>query len=35
MIGILERAGFTAERRADNIGHNPARMTFLARRMRG
>ncbi len=35
MIGILERAGFTAERRAENIGHNPARMTFLARRMRG
>jgi SAM-dependent methyltransferase len=32
MLGILERAGFTAERRARNIGHNPARMTFLARK---
>jgi SAM-dependent methyltransferase len=27
----LAAAGFTAERAAQNIGHNPARMTFLAR----
>lgn len=32
MIGILERAGFRAERRARNMGHNPARMTFTARK---
>ncbi|KAA2241054.1 class I SAM-dependent methyltransferase [Salinarimonas soli] len=31
MLGILERAGFTAERRPRNMGHNPARMTFAAR----
>jgi hypothetical protein len=27
----LTRAGFTAKRAPANIGHNPARMTFLAR----
>jgi SAM-dependent methyltransferase len=27
----LEAAGFSAQRASDNIGHNPARMTFLAR----
>ncbi len=32
MLGILERAGFQGERRARNMGHNPARMTFLARK---
>lgn len=32
MIGLLERAGFKAERRPENMGHNPARMTFVARR---
>jgi hypothetical protein len=31
MIGTLVRAGFAAERAAVNIGHNPARITFLAR----
>jgi SAM-dependent methyltransferase len=33
MLGILERAGFAAERRESNMGHNPARMTFTARRI--
>jgi len=27
----LEAAGFAVQRASDNIGHNPARMTFLAR----
>jgi SAM-dependent methyltransferase len=31
MIALLRREGFTAERRAKNIGHNQARMTFEAR----
>ena len=31
MIETLAEAGFKAERAAQNIGHNPARMTFLAR----
>jgi SAM-dependent methyltransferase len=31
MIGRLAEAGFKAERAARNIGHNPARMTFVAR----
>ena len=31
MIERLAVAGLSAERAADNIGHNPARMTFLAR----
>jgi len=31
MIEQLAEAGFKAERAARNIGHNPARMTFLAR----
>jgi SAM-dependent methyltransferase len=30
MIERLAEAGFRAERAAQNIGHNPARMTFLA-----
>lgn len=30
MIDILEDARFTAERRTRNMGHNPARMTFVA-----
>ena len=30
MIATLAAAGFRAERAAANIGHNPARMTFLA-----
>jgi SAM-dependent methyltransferase len=30
MIDILRGAGFAVERRAANIGHNPARMTFVA-----
>jgi SAM-dependent methyltransferase len=30
MIVILQKAGFDARRAADNIGHNPARMTFVA-----
>lgn len=30
MLQILREAGFDAERRAANIGHNPARMTFVA-----
>jgi len=32
MIGKLAAAGFEARRAAANIGHNRARMTFLARR---
>jgi SAM-dependent methyltransferase len=31
MIEQLAEAGFKAERAARNIGHNPARMTFVAR----
>lgn len=30
-LGILQAAGFTAERLARNLEHNPARMTFRAR----
>ncbi|WP_342587869.1 class I SAM-dependent methyltransferase [Alsobacter soli] len=32
MLSILENAGFEAERRRPNIGHNQARMTFVATR---
>ena len=31
ILETLKRAGFTAERTAQNIGHNQRRMTFLAR----
>jgi len=31
MIEKLARAGFTAVRAPENIGHNPSRMTFVAR----
>ena len=31
MLGKLDAAGFSAQRAPANIGHNPARMTFLAR----
>jgi SAM-dependent methyltransferase len=31
MIETLAKAGFKAERAPQNIGHNPARMTFVAR----
>ena len=31
MLARLDAAGFAAERAATNIGHNQARMTFLAR----
>jgi SAM-dependent methyltransferase len=31
MIAKLGRAGFAASRAQDNIGHNPWRMTFVAR----
>ena len=31
LIGLLERAGFTAARHKPNLGHNQARMAFLAR----
>jgi SAM-dependent methyltransferase len=31
MIELLRDTGFTAERRRQNMGHNQARMTFLAR----
>ncbi|MGD9769744.1 MAG: methyltransferase domain-containing protein [Pseudolabrys sp.] len=31
IVARLEAAGYAAERAAENIGHNPARMTFLAR----
>ncbi len=30
MIEKLRKAGFTARRAAKNVGHNPARMTFIA-----
>ena len=30
MIDLLKAGGFAAERHPDNIGHNPARMTFVA-----
>jgi SAM-dependent methyltransferase len=30
MVEILDDAGFSAERAARNLGHNPARMTFIA-----
>lgn len=30
MIELLRGAGFAVERRSANIGHNPARMTFVA-----
>jgi SAM-dependent methyltransferase len=33
MIELLRGEGFSAERRAKNIGHNQARMTFVARPM--
>jgi len=33
--GVLAAAGFRAERLANNMGHNPARMTFLARQSGG
>jgi SAM-dependent methyltransferase len=32
MIELLRDAGYSAERRRANIGHNQARMTFVARR---
>ena len=31
MLEILSEAGFAAERRARNFGHNQARMAFIAR----
>jgi hypothetical protein len=31
MIEKLARAGFSAVRAPQNIGHNPSRMTFVAR----
>lgn len=31
MIDILNEAGFTPERAERNLGHNPARMTFIGR----
>jgi len=31
IVAKLERAGFSSRRAPRNIGHNPARMTFLAR----
>ena len=31
MLTLLRERGFSAERAADNIGHNPKRMTFVAR----
>lgn len=31
IVARLAAAGFAARRAADNLGHNPARMTFLAR----
>jgi hypothetical protein len=31
MIGKLSRAGFSTARAPQNIGHNPWRMTFVAR----
>jgi ubiquinone/menaquinone biosynthesis C-methylase UbiE len=35
MSAVLGTAGFTARRRLPNVGHNPARMTFLATISRG
>lgn len=35
MLALLREAGFQAERRAANLGHNNARMTFMARRTSG
>jgi len=32
IVARLAAAGFSAQRAAENVGHNPARMTFLARR---
>jgi SAM-dependent methyltransferase len=32
MLDLLRSEGFLAERRPENMGHNPARMTFVARR---
>jgi SAM-dependent methyltransferase len=32
MLALLDRAGFVAERRRPNLGHNDARMSFIARR---
>jgi SAM-dependent methyltransferase len=32
MLELLRAEGFAAERRTKNIGHNPARMTFAARK---
>lgn len=32
MLSLLEGAGFDAQRRAKNIGHNQARMTFIGTR---
>ena len=34
MIEILDEAGFSAGRAPRNLGHNPARMTFVARPVR-
>ena len=31
MIDILDDSGFSPQRRPRNLGHNPARMTFMAR----
>jgi SAM-dependent methyltransferase len=31
MVEILDEAGFSTERAPRNLGHNPARMTFIAR----
>lgn len=31
MLRLLDKAGYRGERRRPNLGHNPARMTFLAR----
>lgn len=33
MLSLIEAAGFSAERHEPNIGHNQARMTFVARRI--
>ena len=30
MLDLLRERGFRAERRPENMGHNPARMTFVA-----
>ena len=34
LLGLLEDAGFAPERLPTNVGHNPARMTFVARPQR-